>query len=904
MNVIDRIFEESTGQTGQSNLYKAFLESKKRVNAEPRKEGTTPGDYTRNLAIGLNRFGQTIGRGIDVLGNLDPTRLITESGEGIIDRAGQGIESFYKKKEQEDYEALTPAMKKAMELKYTKDIDKTWTEAPVEKFKSLFAGEAWKSPAKMAGSLLQSAPSTITGMGTGMRITGSLLKSALVKSGKMSKGIAGMIGGWIGEGSVASVESGKEIYDMVVASPHEVLSQTEEYQRAWNTLSEEGLPDNVRDKKARELVADHAAMKSMAVIFGTIGALGAGSGYYMGKLLGGEITGGVAKKALLGAIGETFQEAPQSGFERLESNIQKKKYVNPNQDIWEGVQEGSVEGGVQGFAMGGGMAGGVAALQGKQTPGKDQTQDIETLNNLKTALHSGKITPEQILDLKKDPKNARLVPDLDKMVAEHDDISYANDTPAGQTLNAARNARLMERLARGEDIAFDSTINRFAQLLDEVIDAVPNKFDMENRGKKLVEIAKREKLTKEEFNTLQNGLNRRQRERDDEYERSKTPEQKINSVAGAASSDIATAIKNKRTVGRIEIDEDGNQSVIEEGITLDDAIAEIEYLIALNDRGRLDDKRLSSNLVMRFVGIAELANIKSSLKNGNIGDVLNRIKSNLEATTEPTPAEADTAIQGGKELSQSDINKIINDPKLSEQDKINAIWDKSDMSFEEIKKLIQDGADTAIQEGVEGEPGATESLETEAKKYKSAEEFVKSQFKKTPESGMDHRPSWEDAPPSSNLLEGDMLPRDVYSHPEYSIASGRNVKTDKSAKESWDAIQKIRNNPDAEITIYRSAPKKELRTGDWVTFSKNYAKEEGIHPVDSNKDMPVHSFKVKAKDVLFAGDDINEFGYYPKQQLTDIWNKANKTTPDVSTQAAKPTDTEIGGEKATPIFSG
>ena len=36
--------------------------------------------------------------------------------------------------------------------------------------------------------------------------------------------------------------------------------------------------------------------------------------------------------------------------------------------------------------------------------------------------------------------------------------------------------------------------------------------------------------------------------------------------------------------------------------------------------------------------------------------------------------------------------------------------------------------------------------------------------------------------------------------------------------------------------------------------------------------------KVKAKDILFAGDDINEFGYFPKSKLSEIWNKANEQT--------------------------
>lgn len=182
----------------------------------------------------------------------------------------------------------------------------------------------------------------------------------------------------------------------------------------------------------------------------------------------------------------------------------------------------------------------------------------------------------------------------------------------------------------------------------------------------------------------------------------------------------------------------------------------------------------------------------------------------------------------------------------------------------------------------------------EARKYKSAEEFVKAQFSKKPQYGMGHRPSYDGMPSSHNLLDGDALPKDVYEHPEWSIASGRNLKTDTDARQSWEALQKVRNNPDMEVNVYRAGAKDELNIGDWVTFSEDYAKQslEGTETV--------HSFKVKAKDVVFAGDDINEFGYYPKSQLIDIWNKANKTEdivivqPTSKTSKARPSESQIG----------
>ena len=353
---------------GDRDIYQGVLEQQVPTPEVEETESTTPGDYSRSLAIGLNRFGQTVGRTVDVIGNLDPTRFFTDSGEGVIDRTGQKIEQYYKEKEQEDIDDLSPAMKQAQELKYTTDVDESWRDAPLKNFKSIFQGDAWKSPAKVAGSLLQSAPSTAVGMGTGMGITHGLIKestklvaSGLVKKG-MSNGLAGVVGGFIGEGTTASIESGKEIYDMVLNAPYEVISETPEYQKAWSALADEQLSPQEKEKQTRELIADHAAIKSMATVFAMTGALGSVSGHYMGKIIGGNAKGGVARKVLTEGGLETLQETPQSGYEILEKNLQAKRYVNPNQDIWEGVKEGSTAGGVQGFVMGGVMGGGGAVI--------------------------------------------------------------------------------------------------------------------------------------------------------------------------------------------------------------------------------------------------------------------------------------------------------------------------------------------------------------------------------------------------------------------------------------------------------------------------------------------------------------------------------------------------------------
>lgn len=123
---------------------------------------------------------------------------------------------------------------------------------------------------------------------------------------------------------------------------------------------------------------------------------------------------------------------------------------------------------------------------------------------------------------------------------------------------------------------------------------------------------------------------------------------------------------------------------------------------------------------------------------------------------------------------------------------------------------------------------------------------------------------------------GNLIPNDFYQHPEYYADL-----SDPNYKESWDAIKKIKGNPDAEITIYRSAPNgSAIEEGDWISLSKKYAKQEGEHPTDESQDLPVISIKVKAKEIVWDGNDINEFAYYPEKskskadKISEAYHKA------------------------------
>ena len=99
----------------------------------------------------------------------------------------------------------------------------------------------------------------------------------------------------------------------------------------------------------------------------------------------------------------------------------------------------------------------------------------------------------------------------------------------------------------------------------------------------------------------------------------------------------------------------------------------------------------------------------------------------------------------------------------------------------------------------------------------------------------------------------------IYSeHAAYYYGDGR--KYDYKAIE---AIRKVRNSPEKNITIYRAVPTNikdtRIRNGDWVTIVKDYAEEHGFRTLDD--DYRIIENKVPAKYLFTDGNSIHEFGY-------------------------------------------
>jgi hypothetical protein len=130
--------------------------------------------------------------------------------------------------------------------------------------------------------------------------------------------------------------------------------------------------------------------------------------------------------------------------------------------------------------------------------------------------------------------------------------------------------------------------------------------------------------------------------------------------------------------------------------------------------------------------------------------------------------------------------------------------------------------------------------------------------------GSHKSPSPEFGAPLYDLTGGgQMYPADVYSKQATQYYGTGDPKAD---REAFALAQRVRGNPNAEVTMYRVVPKDEnitnINLGDWVTLSKDYAKNHGESVLDKN--YKILSQKVKAKDLWTNADSIHEFGYHPQ----------------------------------------
>jgi len=166
---------------------------------------------------------------------------------------------------------------------------------------------------------------------------------------------------------------------------------------------------------------------------------------------------------------------------------------------------------------------------------------------------------------------------------------------------------------------------------------------------------------------------------------------------------------------------------------------------------------------------------------------------------------------------------------------------------------------------------------------------------------LQHKPNPDGARLDDMTKGGEVFPDDIYS--SNGLLYYGNPKS-LSDRQSFEVIQKVKGNPDAEVTIYRAVPNQDnittINSGDFVTLSEDYAKLHGQsgYGVDGSEAGKILSKKVKVRDLFSEGNDLNEFGYFPSKETTSqtgLLGKVDNVQPKSGvSEVVPPTDKADG----------
>lgn len=123
---------------------------------------------------------------------------------------------------------------------------------------------------------------------------------------------------------------------------------------------------------------------------------------------------------------------------------------------------------------------------------------------------------------------------------------------------------------------------------------------------------------------------------------------------------------------------------------------------------------------------------------------------------------------------------------------------------------------------------------------------------------MQHRPPDADfGAPLHDLAK--VYPEDIYTHSHYYDGG------EPGYQEAHSIARRVKGQPDAKVTIYRALPAEYahqgFRPGDWVSTSKEYARQHGMSHEGPEHDWPVIRTTVPAKHLQTNGDSLLEYGY-------------------------------------------
>ncbi len=281
---------------------------------------------------------------------------------------------------------------------------------------------------KLVNGITRSAPGMAAGMGAGAALTKGLQlfanpigRSALVAATNVApeaglaarataasatrtlKWLDGLIGAGsfaAGEGAVSLVLAGDAVSSIVEGKSHDELLKSARYRDLLESMDGLGTPEEAQ-AYAKKTLASEASSTAGWQSGLTTALLGAGMGAFYGRLLG-KAGGAAAGRSIIdrlqstrtgviagSAVGEALTEGAQSGVEQAVQNLAIRDYVDPEQQVGEGVGTAALEGAVLGGLMGGGFGALEAPKAPAPMPGADDRSERRLADLLEQAKSKG-----------------------------------------------------------------------------------------------------------------------------------------------------------------------------------------------------------------------------------------------------------------------------------------------------------------------------------------------------------------------------------------------------------------------------------------------------------------------------------------------------------------------------------
>lgn len=357
---------------GDNPFLKRFRSDYNQEPAEPVNQTPTLGDYARQVGAGVLDVGQALGYGIEKLGVPSVGRPIRESSRNVAQYLTQGLPEgatftpdapeFVKPL----FQGQTPAAKKAQDVHSLGDI----------------------SLSTIGLTAARSLPGMAAIAGPGIAVARGLAAAGVPQFVASGVGLGGAEG--VFSGAINASDEGLSVRE----APIEVLAKHPAFQARY-AATDPNLPEPERQAIAREQIAgdvESQVFNRTALTTGAIGAATGGGG--LGELVNKTRSTGIFTTALKAAGQEALQEAPQSALERYHQNVARQDFIDPDQELSEGVGTEAVVGGLAG-GLTGGLFGGVGAFGTPYVaPGAQPAQPEGTQNERPSVDRGGLAGPD------------------------------------------------------------------------------------------------------------------------------------------------------------------------------------------------------------------------------------------------------------------------------------------------------------------------------------------------------------------------------------------------------------------------------------------------------------------------------------------------------------------------------